>query len=575
MAVLIRMILRATGDGALQEFEECCRNPMATQEQLALRLLRQNEATAYGQAHDFRKVKSFSGFQKRVPIAGYDALAPYIQRALHGEPNQLTAERPVLFTTTSGTTGASKYIPVTPSSKALKSKLMRVWMSALHRDHPEVFSGKVLTMVSPEVESYAPCGTPCGAESGHGYRNMPRAVQPLYVAPYDLYRIGSSEAKYYALLRLAVAQPVRMIYTCNPSTVLKLAQRLGDCTEKLIRDVRDGTLDGGFEFAMEQLDPSGRPTPSVDIRCDLAGLFSPDPARAAELGRAAVEGGGRLLPRFVWPDFEVVGCWKGGTVGAYLRQFDDYFRPGTAVRDIGYFASEHRGSTPLHDDGDAGVLAIATNVYEFYPADRERKPDPTDLLTVDQIEEGKRYFVYVTTAAGLYRYDMNDIVEVTGFHESAPLIRFVQKGKGVVSFTGEKLYEAQALAAAEEVLARAPGKPEFIAAVGEMRGSMPHYLFLVEFADPPDAEMGMRLACEIDRALCRINSEYATKRKDRLDPAVLRIIRRGEYDRYRTRKCDSGEKNDGQFKILRLTADTKFLAEFVSLADYEAREGKT
>ena len=64
---------------------------------------------------------------------------------------------------------------------------------------------------------------------------------------------------------------------------------------------------------------------------------------------------------------------------------------------------------------------------------------------IDRFEVGRRYFVFVTTGSGLYRYDMNDIVEVVGLHERTPLIRFIQKGKGVVSFTGEKLYETQVI----------------------------------------------------------------------------------------------------------------------------------
>jgi hypothetical protein len=34
---------------------------------------------------------------------------------------------------------------------------------------------------------------------------------------------------------------------------------------------------------------------------------------------------------------------------------------------------------------------------------------------------------------------MNDLVEVTGVFRGTPLLRFVQKGRGVTSLTGEKL----------------------------------------------------------------------------------------------------------------------------------------
>ena len=92
---------------------------------------------------------------------------------------------------------------------------------------------------------------------------------------------------------------------------------------------------------------------------------------------------------------------------------------------MGWQASEVRGSIPLSDEGDSGPLAIEPNVYEFFPAEREGSPTGGDLLTIDQLEAGGRYFVYVTTLAGLYRYDMNDILEVTGFYKK-PIVRFVQ-----------------------------------------------------------------------------------------------------------------------------------------------------
>jgi hypothetical protein len=47
----------------------------------------------------------------------------------------------------------------------------------------------------------------------------------------------------------------------------------------------------------------------------------------------------------------------------------------------------------------------------------------------------------------------------------------------------------------------------------------------------------------------------------RLDPPVLRIIKSGEFDRYRKRAVENG-KSDGQFKILRLTTDASFAREF-------------
>jgi hypothetical protein len=241
------------------------------------------------------------------------------------------------------------------------------------------------------------------------------------------------------------------------------------------------------------------------------------------------------------------------------------------VHDIGYLSSEHRGSLPLTDRGDAGVLTVPTNFYEFFPADEDRKPGPLDLLTADELEVGRRYFIYVTTLGGLYRYDMNDIVEVSGMHERTPQIRFIQKGKGVVSFTGEKLYESQVLAAVEQAFQPLRAPFEFIAAVGEMAGSRPRYTFLVEFDAPPPAAQAQQLADAIEQRLCEQNIEYAGKRESgRIDPAVLRLVKAGEFGRYRKRMVDKG-RIDAQFKVIRLTSDAAFAAEFAYESEVAAR----
>jgi hypothetical protein len=270
-----------------------------------------------------------------------------------------------------------------------------------------------------------------------------------------------------------------------------------------------------------------------------------------------------------WPELAAIGCWKGGTVGAYLAKFDTLFPQRPPVRDFGYYATELRGSVPLSDQGDAGTVAVGTNVLEFHPAGDDRAPDGRELLRVEQLEDGRRYFVYVTNASGLYRYDMNDIVEVAGHYGQTPMIRFIQKGKGVVSFTGEKLYEVQVIAAVDQALASLRGRHHFIAAVAELvDGTSPRLIFLIEFDDPISDHDGSALVDHIDAALGEQNDEYLTKRKSlRYGAPIIRIVRSGEFDGYRRRMVETGQRADGQFKVLRLTSDTSFAAEFTAERD--------
>jgi hypothetical protein len=164
---------------------------------------------------------------------------------------------------------------------------------------------------------------------------------------------------------------------------------------------------------------------------------------------------------------------------------------------------------------------------------------------------------------------MNDIVEVAGHYGNTPLIRFIQKGKGVVSFTGEKLYETQVIGAVDKALAALRGRYHFIAAVAELvDGTSPRLIFLVEFDDPIADQDGSALVDRVDAALGQENDEYLTKRKSlRYGPPIIRVVRSGEFDRYRRRMVETGRRADGQFKVLRLTSDTSFAAEFTHERD--------
>jgi hypothetical protein len=549
MSLIAKLAMSLTGPLTLNEFEEQCRHPRAAQEKLLRHILEKNKDTAFGKKYYFSRIKTLRGFQKHVPISAYEDLKPYIDAELSGLPGQLTAEKPILFAMTSGTTGDSKYIPVTPESREAKAALMKVWLSAFYQDHPEIFSERVLSIVSLEVETHTPNGIPCGSESGHAYRNIPLPLQATYALPYEVFEIEDYESRYYTVLRIAAAQQISLIVTTNPSTLLVLFERLAKHTRSIIRDVRRGGLADSAKL------PPG-------LREKIAGYLLPDPARASELQQAAAKNGHKLLPQAIWPKLAAIACWQGGTVGQYLSKLEPYLPENIPIRDLGYLASEQRGSVPLVDDTDIGVLAIATNVYEFFPAGRERKPRRTELLAVDEVELGKRYFIYVTTLDGLYRYDMNDIVEVAAYYEKTPMIRFVQKGEGVVSFTGEKLSEEQVLAAVEGAFQSLEGKYQFISAVGEMKGDKPRYAFLVEFDQIPKPARIKDILKALDDSLSEQNQEYAGKRKSlRIDPPVLRVVPCGEYDQYRKRKIADGGQ-DGQFKILRLTDDEALVKEF-------------
>src|SRR5215218_7808858 len=115
-----RFLLWVKAPRSLRHFDALCHTPVQAQERLLRQILETNADTEFGRRHGFGGITSFQQFQERIPISGYEDLEPYIKAEMNGNPNQLTKDPPVLFTTTSRTTGARKYIPMTREGKQAK-----------------------------------------------------------------------------------------------------------------------------------------------------------------------------------------------------------------------------------------------------------------------------------------------------------------------------------------------------------------------------------------------------------------------------------------------------------------------
>lgn len=520
-----------------RRFEKASQDPMIAQEEKLLSLVEANKDTEYGKKYDFDSIKSVADYQRRVPVVTYEDLREHMKRVLNGESNILTAEDPIMFAQTSGTTGEPKFIPVTPTDSGRDHKdIMRTWIYHSYLDHPEIFNGKIVSLVSPAVEGYAPSGIPYGSTSGHIYRNMPGIVRRGYSVPYRVFEIADYAAKYYAIMRISMEQNVSLLCTANPSSVLKMCEKGNEYGESIIRDIRGGTL--SRQFAIED-----------DIRAELEKLLTANPSRAQFLEEVRSRRGGVLKPGDYWPDLALIGCWKGGTVGHHLGKFNEWLDPDgqrpIPVRDWGYLASEMRGSVPLSDEGSQGALTVASNFFEFVdPEEVASRPDETaswNFRTVADIEDGKEYYVFVTTAAGLYRYDINDIIQVQGYYNKTPQIVFLRKGRGMTNLTGEKLSVNQVIDAIEQAARVAEVTVSHFKAEADEDNE--RYLLRVEPSQPLPQAKAEEFLSEVDQNLKNINVEYKAKRDSlRLKAPILHIMREGWYERGRREHAASGKR---------------------------------
>ena len=240
--------------------------------------------------------------------------------------------------------------------------------------------------------------------------------------------------------------------------------------------------------------------------------------------------------------------WTGGSCGVPLRSLSASLPSDVKIIELGYVASEVQGTVNIDAENNICLPTLLDTFFEF--AERDQWEDGRiEFLSLHELELGHEYYVFVTTAEGLYRYDMNDIVRVTGGVNETPILTFVQKGKGVTSITGEKLYEAQVLEAVMTVLAERDGQADFFIMLADQENA--RYTLYVEGKSPNDG-VAPNLSDELDRCLRSSNIEYDGKRASgRLAPLSVRWLRSGAGDAYRAKRVAEGQRN-AQFKYLHL-----------------------
>lgn len=515
---------------AIQRFETATEDPRAVQDALLERILQFHRDTGFGRDHQFHEIRTLEDFRHNVPIAGYDAIEPYVNRVAKGDINALVADKIVhMLALTSGTTSSRKLVPVTPQYLEDYKRGWNVWGLKVFRDHPKVKLRPVLQMASDWNEFQTEAGIPCGAVTGLTAKMQKKIIRFLYSVPFCVSQVKNALAKYYLVLRLSVPRHVGMLIAANPSTMLNLARLGNDHRESLIRDIFDGTLSDEFDVSKE-------------IRQAVRRRLKASPSRARELEKI-VEDTGHLYPKDYWHDF-LLGNWTGGSVGAYLQNYPEYFGDAP-VRDVGLIASEGRMTIPVSDNTPAGILDITSHFFEFIPEGEIDSPAPT-VLRADEVEEGENYYILPTTAYGFYRYNIYDVVRVAGFHNKTPLIEFLSKGSHFSNVTGEKLSEYHVTKAMKEVLhlldlklstyTLAPCWPS----ASNGNGQLPYYGLFIEQKDFQIPKQGELLVQELDSHLRDLNVEYDAKRESmRLDEVHLHLLPAGtwqEWDRQRLLK---------------------------------------
>jgi hypothetical protein len=519
-ATLANLCWLTTSVPACHRFVRALRDPAAVQRNWLRRHLGRNSDTAYGRAHGCAEIQSYAEFARRVPMIDYDGIEPWVVRIKRGEARVLSAEAVSRLVPTSGTSGARKLIPFTTSLQHEFNAAVSPWMIDLSRRTPSLAFGPAYWSITPMGALSAPEESlvPIGFEDDAEYLGGARAwlVKSAMAVPAEIRHIADlADFRHSVLLHLLRCRDLRLISVWHPSFLSLLL-------DTLIRD---------WDFLLLEI--------------------------AKQEGRRAIElrSANPAEPTTLWPHLRVVSCWADAHAKAPAEELKRRL-PGVIIQPKGLLATE--GCITLPFSGTHPV-AVCSHFFEFLDENNAVHP-------VEDLQESKVYEVVITTGGGLWRYRLGDLVEVTGFIERTPTLRFLGRVGTVSDRCGEKLSDAFMT----QVIAKLCPAAPFAMLAPERWGEHWRYALFVE----NDGEPPGQLTTQLDAGLSA-NPHYALcRRLGQLGPARVARVAGNAYARFTTAETARGMRL-GDIKPAALSQRTDWSTTFGCESAVESKPQET
>ena len=190
-------------------------------------MLARHACSAY--LRGFGSPTTLQEFRDQVPITSHEALAPWLDRVVAGEPDVLFAGRPCAYELTGGSSGGGKLIPYTVDGLASFQSALVPWLAGVVERFP--ITGSVYLATSPATRpprliGDLPLGLPDGAYLGERWG---RWVAEHMAAPLDVARETDVAVwRERTLSALAAARDLEMISVWSPTFLLRLLDELPD-----------------------------------------------------------------------------------------------------------------------------------------------------------------------------------------------------------------------------------------------------------------------------------------------------------------------------------------------------------
>ncbi|XP_050363357.1 putative indole-3-acetic acid-amido synthetase GH3.9 [Argentina anserina] len=444
--------LEYKGEEALKEIERLTSKADKVQLNILKEILTRNVDTEYLSKY-MKGSKEVSDFKQCVPVITYKSIRPYIQRIANGEDSSLITGHPITeMLCSSGTSGREpKMMPTIEEDLDRRTFIYNLIMPIINQYVPDLDKGKAMFLYFVKAEMSTPCGLPARTVLTSYYKSdhfKSRGEDPFNncTSPDEtIFCNDSNQSMYCQLLSgLLHRHQVLRLGAVFASAFLRAISFLERNWISFCSDIRTGKLDPLIT------DP--------DCRKSMAKILSsPDPDLANEISRICSLQSWKGILCKLWPKAKYIEAVVTGSMAQYIPALEYYSDGKLPLVGTMYASSEcYFGVNlkPFCDPADvAFTLMPNMGYFEFIPLgvgengtrvmdiDEDEDVLSDKLVDLVHVKLGCYYELVVTTFAGLYRYRIGDVLQVTGFHNRAPQFRFICRRNVVLSIDTDKTNE--------------------------------------------------------------------------------------------------------------------------------------
>ncbi|KAI7725171.1 hypothetical protein M8C21_020110 [Ambrosia artemisiifolia] len=469
---------------------------------------------------------------------------------------------PVGNTPASGTSaGERKLMPTIAAEMDRRQQLYSLLMPVMNLYVPGLDKGKGLYFLFIKAETKTPSGLVArpvltSYYKSHQFKTRPFDPYNVYTSPNEtILCVDAFQSMYSQMLcGLIYREEVLRCGAVFASGLVRAIKFLQLNWQQLAQDIETGYL------SPKIMDP--------EVRDCVSKILKPGQELARFIRKECCEGNWEGIIKRIWPNTKYLDVIVTGAMAQYIPILDYY--SGNLPKCCTMYASSEcyfgLNLTPMVKPSEV-CYTIMPNMgyFEFIPHDQSAHDSATELLDLANLEVGKEYELVVTTYSGLCRYRVGDILQVKGFHNSAPQFKFVRRKNVLLSIDADKTDETELQTAVEnasELLKEFNTKVVEYTSYGDTKTIPGHYVIYWELlvqdpANGPSNNVLDRCCLAMEESL---NSVYRQSRvaDNSIGPLEIRVVKNGTFEELMDYAISRGASIN-QYKVPRCVSFTPIM----------------